>query len=106
MFWASGELEPSLWNKITGAVETDAYARARYDAAMTRLLEALWEGPWLMGDRFTVADVLIGSTVAWAREHLPESPLLDAYVERLAARPAHARAIARDGAPPQYAQAS
>lgn len=106
MFWASGELEPSLWNKIAGAVETDAYAKARYDAAMTRLLEALWEGPWLMGDRFTVADVLIGSTVVWAREHLPDSPLLDAYVERLAARPAHARAIARDGAPAQYAQAS
>ncbi|MNT22567.1 Glutathione S-transferase GST-6.0 [compost metagenome] len=106
MFWASGELEPSLWNKITGAVDADAYARARYDAAMTRLLEALWEGPWLMGDRFTVADVLIGSTVGWAREHLPESPLLDAYVERLAARPAHARALARDGAPPRYAEAS
>ena len=106
MFWASGELEPSLWNKMTGAVDADAYARARYDAAMTRLLEALWEGPWLMGDRFTVADVLIGSTVAWARDHLPDSPLLDAYVERLAARPAHARAIARDGAPPQFAQAS
>ncbi|MNY33579.1 glutathionine S-transferase [compost metagenome] len=87
-------------------MDADAHAKARYDAAMTRLLEALWEGPWLMGDRFTVADVLIGGTVAWAREHLPESPLLDAYVERLAARPAHARAIARDGAPTQYAQAS
>jgi glutathione S-transferase len=106
MFWATGELEPALWSKISGVVETDAYARSRYDAAVTRLLEALWEGPWLMGDRFTVADVLIGGAVAWAREHLPESPLIDAYVARLAARPAHARAIARDGVPMQYAQAS
>lgn len=105
LFWGCGEFEPSLWNKVTGAVDADPYARARYDAAVTRLLEALWEGPWLMGDHFTVADVLIGSTVAWARDHLPESPLLDAYVERLAARPAHARAIARDGAPPQFAKA-
>ena len=106
MFWATGELEPALWSKISGGVDADPYARSRYDAAVTRLHEALWEGPWLMGDRFTVADVLIGGAVAWAREHLPESPLLDAYIARLAARPAHARAIARDGAPPQYAQAS
>jgi glutathione S-transferase len=106
MFWATGELEPALWSKISGGVDADPYARSRYDAAVTRLLEALWEGPWLMGDRFTVADVLIGGAVAWAREHLPESPLLDAYIARLAARPAHARAIARDGAPALYAQAS
>ena len=106
MFWATGELEPALWGKMTGAIDRDPHAKARYDAAVTRLLEALWEGPWLMGDRFTVADVLIGGAVSWAREHLPESPLLDAYVGRLAARPAQVRAVARDGAPAHYAQAS
>lgn len=96
--WAAGEMEPALWGKITGAVDTDPQALARYDAAVTRILEALWVGPWLMGDQFTLADVLIGSSLGWGREYLPESPLLDDYMARIAARPAHRRATLRDAA--------
>lgn len=94
--WAAGELEPAIWSKMTGEADRDPTAKARYEAAAGRLLEALWEGPWLMGDRFTVADVMVGSSLAWARSALPDSPLLDSYVERLAQRPAHIRADARD----------
>lgn len=97
MFWASGELEPALWGKISGATETDAMARRRYEQAINRLLEALWDGPWLMGDQFTIADVIVGSAVVWARNHLPDSPVFDRYVERLDSRPAKIRAAARDG---------
>lgn len=97
MFWASGELEPALWSQITGATATDPSARRRYEQATDRLIEALWEGPWLMGDRFTVADVIIGSGMGWARPHLPDSPVFDRYLERLAERPARQRAQARDG---------
>ncbi|AQR63019.1 hypothetical protein BZG35_16145 [Brevundimonas sp. LM2] len=96
--WAAGEMEPAMWGKITGATEADSHARDRYDAAMARILEALWVGPWLMGDRFTVADVLIGASLGWGREHLPDSPLIDAYLTRIQARPAHQRAMGRDGA--------
>lgn len=95
--WAAGEMEPAMWGKISGATETDAFARARYDAAMARLLEALWTGPYLMGERFTAADVMIGSTLGWGRQHLPESPLLDAYFARITGRPAHQRSMAKDG---------
>lgn len=97
--WAAGEFEPALWSRMTGETERDPLAKARYDAAVGRLLEALWDGPWLMGDRFTVADVMIGSSLAWARSALPESPLLDRYAARLADRPAYVRAQARDGEP-------
>lgn len=97
LFWAAGEMEPSLWARMSGETETNPFAKARYDAAVTRLLEALWVGPYLMGDRFTVADVMIGSTLGWARHCLPDSPLIDAYLERLQARPANPRANARDG---------
>lgn len=97
MFWAAGELEPAIWGKIGGAVETDAAARLRYDQTMNRLIEALWAGPYLMGDRFTIADVLVGSSLIWARDHLPDSPVFDRYIERLNQRPARIRALARDG---------
>lgn len=94
--WAAGELEPALFARMNGA--GDPYSVARYEAAMDRLIEALWNGPFLMGERFTVADLMIGSTLAWARPMLPDSPLFDRYLERLAARPAHTQALARDGA--------
>ena len=94
--WAVGELEPAIWSKMTGEADRDPLAKARYQAAADRLLEALWVGPYLMGDRFTAADVMVGSSLAWARSFLPESPLLDAYAERLAKRPARIRADAKD----------
>lgn len=97
MFWAAGELEPALWSRISGAVETDALAARRYEQAIDRLIEALWTGPYLMGDQFTVADVIVGSGLIWARQHLPESPVFDHYIERLDQRPARLRALARDG---------
>ncbi|CAN5225770.1 glutathione S-transferase family protein [soil metagenome] len=97
MFWAAGEMEPALWGKISGATETDPVARLRYQQATDRLIEALWDGPFLMGERFTIADVIIGSALAWARPHLPDSPVFDRYLDRLAARPAKIRAEARDG---------
>lgn len=95
--WGVGELEPAIWSRMTGETETNPLARARYDAATARLLEALWVGPYLMGETFTLADVMVGSTLDWGRAQLPDSPLLDAYAARLAARPAHQRARARDG---------
>lgn len=99
--WAAGELEPALFARMGGA--SDALSDARYAAATARLMEALWAGPWLMGDRFTAADVMIGSTLAWVRPLLPDSPLFDAYLARLAARPAGGRARDRDGIVPARA---
>lgn len=95
--WAAGEMEPAMWGKISGATERDPFALERYEAAMARILEALWVGPYLMGDQFTVADVMIGASLSWGREHLPDSPLIDDYLARIQARPAHQRAMARDG---------
>jgi len=63
--WTAGEMEPALWGKITGAVETDPNIRKRYDDVVARLLGALAEGPYLMGERFTAVDVMIGAALAW-----------------------------------------
>lgn len=104
--WNAGELEPAFWNRIMGHTETDPRARAGYDAAIARLMQALETGPWLMGQKFTAVDVLIGSALGWGRDYLPQSPLLDDYLLRLEARPANGRAAAKDGVPQQYAQAS
>ena len=104
--WTAGEMEPAFWSKISGAAETDPTAKARYDAAIARLLTALASGPYLMGDRFTAVDVMIASAVAWGREYVPESALIDAWLERVLSRPANARAMAKDGVLPGAVQAA
>lgn len=104
--WTAGEMEPAFGSKISGAAETDPNVRARYDAAIARLMTALATGPYLMGDRFTAVDVMIASALAWGREYVPESALVDSYLERALNRPANARAMARDGVLPGSVQAA
>lgn len=104
--WTAGEMEPAIWGRISGATETDPNARARFDATVARLLTALATRPYLMGNRFTAVDVMIASALAWGRDYLPESALIDAYLERALGRPANARAAAKDGALPATVQAA
>ncbi len=52
---------------------------ARYDAAMERLTEALWAGPWLMGERFTAVDVMVRWSLGWGRQYLPDNRVFDTY---------------------------
>lgn len=105
MTWTVGEMEPAYWGKISGATETDAVVRARYDAVIARILSALERGPYLMGERFTAVDIMVGASLGWGREHTPPSAVLDAYLARITARPAHQRATMKDGVPAQYAAA-
>jgi len=61
-----------------------------------RLSSALERGPWLLGDEFTAADVILGSALAWARVAgvLEDAPPIGAYMERITARPAFQEAYA------------
>jgi glutathione S-transferase len=54
--------------------------------------------PWLIGERFTAADVVIGSGLRWGMlfKLLPEQPEFTAYIGRLQERPALKRAIDKD----------
>ena len=49
----------------------------------------LGDGPYLFGDWFTAADIMIGSMFIWKRIFggPPDRPKLEAYVDRLMARP-------------------
>lgn len=58
------------------------------------LAEALAGGPYLLGRRFTAADVMIGSAITMRlhTKELPAEPALVAYAARLGERPACQRA--------------
>ena len=55
-------------------------------------------GPYLLGERFSAADVLIGSALRWGMmtTSVPQRPEFTAYVGRLETRPALQRAEAKD----------
>jgi glutathione S-transferase len=61
-----------------------------------RVLAALRAGSHLLGGQFSGADLLFASMAQWARHTLPADPLVDTWLARVNARPALARAMARD----------
>ena len=61
-----------------------------------RVRDALGRGPYLLGDAFSAADVLVGSLAQFAREMLPAREPVDAWLAGLNGRPALARALAKD----------
>jgi len=71
-----------------------------YDSVMQVLAAQLKQGPWLLGDRFSAADVLWGGALNFARmfKLVPDWPVFRDYVERVQARPAIRRAFALDEA--------
>ncbi len=70
------------------------------DAATTidALAGALAKGPYILGEKFSAADVVIGSGVRWMLmfKLLPERQEFTTYVESLSQRPALLRAMAMD----------
>jgi glutathione S-transferase len=64
------------------------------------LAEAVATGPYLLGEQFTAADVVIGSGLRWGTvfKLIPERPEFVAYIDRLNARPALKRAQDKDAA--------
>lgn len=71
-----------------------------YDATIDALSGALAKGPYILGETFSAADVIVGSGVRWMLmfKLLPERREFTSYAERLTARPALQRALATDQA--------
>ena len=69
------------------------------DEAMAYTMGVLEGRPYLLGDQFSAADILIGTTFAMfmGSPNLPKTPLLEAYVQRVVGRPAYAKAMALAG---------
>jgi glutathione S-transferase len=69
-----------------------------YETMLATLTAQLKPGRWLLGERFSAADVLWGRalTVTTGFKLVPELPVITEYLARCNARPAVARAQARD----------
>jgi glutathione S-transferase len=100
MFFSGGCLEPALLDKLFERPEgrREAMGWGNYDLVVSVLTDALKTGPYLLGDTFTAADIVISAGLRWGMmmKGFPESPEFVAYADRLKARPATQRAIAKD----------
>ena len=70
------------------------------DDTLATLEQALANGPYLCGDNFTTADLLMASYVGWQimMKNLEPKALFSDYLERIEARPAAKRANELDNA--------
>jgi glutathione S-transferase len=71
-----------------------------FDTMLTTLTAQLEKGPFLLGKKFTAADVLWGSALSWTTmfKLVPTLPVIQAYIDRVTARPSFARVKATDAA--------
>jgi glutathione S-transferase len=104
MFFAAGPLEAVITNRMLGfEVPPGREKSAGYGTfadVMDALEEAVSAGPYLAGDRFSAADVYVGSHIGFglAFKTVEKRPAFERYVERLYQRPAHLRASQLDDA--------
>jgi glutathione S-transferase len=103
LFFGAGTLEYALVDKMLGRPAPERPGALGYGnfADTLRTIEAaLTPGPWLLGEKFSAADVYIGSQIAFATmmKGLEPPPALSAYAARCRDRPALQRAQALDAA--------
>ena len=99
MTYTPGAIEPAMMEKFTSLeVAPASCGWGNYDIMLRVLEDGVRAGPWVMGERFTAADVLLGSSINFMRQFglLGERPVLDAYLDHCLQRPAYRAALDRD----------
>ncbi len=104
MFFAAGPVEAAVSNKAFGLEvppdRTRSIGYGTYADVMDTLEYALTRSEYVAGDRFSAADVYVGSQVLWGLQFgtIEKRPAFEAYGARIAGRPAARRAAEIDDA--------
>jgi glutathione S-transferase len=104
LFFAAGPLEAATSNKVMGFAVPPGremmMGYGTYDAVIDALEGALSGREYLVGERFTAADVYVGSHIGYGMEFgaTEKRPVFERYWQRLASRPAASRAKQIDDA--------
>lgn len=104
MFFAAGPVEAAVTAKSLGllppADKAGMVGYGSFEQVVDALETAVSNGPWILGDRFSAADVYVGSQIAWGLQFksLPDRDAFKAYAARLMGREAAIRAREIDDA--------
>ena len=94
----AGVFEPAFVSKFMGwEVPRSTAGWAPVEEVIAGISARLAQAPYMTGERFSAADVLYATSFALFANSpmLPKSPVIEDYVKRVVARPAFARAVAR-----------
>jgi glutathione S-transferase len=98
LFWYGDVVEPVYLAEVLGVADHPV-ARATYRGRReveARLAGALEAGPWLVGERFTAADILLCSPYLYFPDAVPDHDGVRDWIARCTARPAYAASAAAD----------
>jgi glutathione S-transferase len=104
MFFAAGPVEASLSNKALGfqvpAERLRMVGSGSIEDVVSALEYAVSQSEYIAGDRFTAADVYVGSQIGWGTMFgtLEMRPAFKSYLQRIGTRPAAIRAREIDDA--------
>jgi glutathione S-transferase len=90
MIYSTAQLEPAMGDAMAKVEVQPWRGWTDFNTTMDVIERELGDGPYLFGDWFTAADVMIGSNFIWRRIFAgpTDRPRLEAYADRLLARPA------------------
>jgi glutathione S-transferase len=96
MFFGQGCIEPALIDRMLSRPPVDrptAIGYGNYEDVVHAVETALTPGPYILGERFSAADVYVGSQLGFGMmmKSLDPRPIFQSYVGRLAQRPAYKR---------------
>lgn len=62
-----------------------------YESVVDTLVQHLEQGPYFLGEQLSAADLLWGTSLNWMLQFglVPQTPVIEAYAARIAARPAY-----------------
>ena len=97
LFFYTGILEPAATARFQGWDKEKPTGFGKFEDIEGAVSRQLEKTPYICGDTFTAADILIGSGVQFFKGTLfPARKHYDDYIARLTSRPAYARGQARD----------
>lgn len=104
MFFAAGPVDAAVTARSLGwqapPERQGMVGYGSYEQMVDALETAVETGPFILGDRFSAADVYVGSQIGWGLQFktLPDRETFKAYAGRIMSRPAAIRAREMDDA--------
>jgi len=88
MVYSTSQLEPAMGDALLKQQTVPSRGWTDFETAKGVIERELGDGPYLFGEQFTLADIMIGSMFMWARVWGTSTgrPKLESYVDRLSQR--------------------
>jgi glutathione S-transferase len=95
-YW-TGVMNPVIGSRLHGWDKEGNTGFGTFEDMESYIASSLEKGPYILGETFSAADVLVGGAIGFFRGSLfPERKVYDDYLARLEARPARKRALEKD----------